>query len=165
MVWDDAPSHVCRGGDSRALTFCCPPVKPCPILHALDDVNISAQEYMEIKEEFAKNTRLGEGARTCFGSLVWCCKPSKPCPLRGMVLTSIDMTVEEYLALKKELSDKLTENKFAGNEKDIGNENVNALADAFSISQNEAVKILQDCDNDLRMAVKLLRMQVLEKSK
>ncbi|MDR2967675.1 MAG: methanogenesis marker 9 domain-containing protein [Methanobacteriaceae archaeon] len=160
MVWDNSPSHVCRGGDSRALTFCCPPVKPCPILHALDDVNISAHEYMNIKEEFAKNTRLGEGERTCFGSLVWCCKPSKPCPLRDMVLKNIDMDVAEYLTLKKQLSEKLT-----GKEKDDEEEYVDALADAFSISENEAIKVLQDCDNDLRMAMKLLRMQVLEKSK
>ncbi len=59
MVWDDAPSHVCRGGgDSRALAFCCPPVKPCPILHALDDVNLTPQEYMDIKEDFAKKLGL-----------------------------------------------------------------------------------------------------------
>jgi len=160
MVWDDAPSHVCRGGDSRALTFCCPPIKPCPVLHALDDVNISAQEYMDIKEEFAKNTMLGEGVGTCFGSLVWCCKPSKPCPLRDMVLRNIDMDVDEYLTLKKQLSEKLTEKK-----KENKKENINALADAFSISENEAMKILHDCDNDLRMAIKLLRMQALEKSK
>lgn len=159
MVWDDAPSHVCRGGDSRALAFCCPPVKPCPVLHALDDVNISAQEYMDIKEEFAKNTRLGEGAGTCFGSLVWCCKPSKPCPLRDMVLRNIDMDVDEYLTLKKQLSKKLTVK-----EENNGKENVDALADAFSISENEAMKVLNDCDNDLRMAMKLLRMKALEKS-
>jgi len=160
MVWDDAPSHVCRGGDSRALAFCCPPVKPCPVLHALDDVNISAQEYMDIKDEFAKNTRLGEGMRTCFGSLVWCCKPSKPCPLRDIVLTTIDMSVDEYLALKKQLSERLTAGK-----KDNKDEYINALADTFSISENEAIEILQYCDNDLRMAMKLLRAKVLEKSK
>jgi putative methanogenesis marker domain 9 len=159
MVWDDSPSHVCRGGDSRALSFCCPPVKPCPILHALDDVNLSPQEYMDIKEEFAKKTRLGEGAGTCFGSLVWCCKTSKPCPLRDMVLRSIDMTVDEYLTLKKQLSEELV-GKNAGNNED----NINALVDAFSISHEEAVKILQDCDNNLRTAMKLLRMKSLENS-
>jgi predicted metal-binding transcription factor (methanogenesis marker protein 9) len=77
-----------------------------------------------------------------------------------MVLTTIDMTVDEYLTLKKQLSEKLT-----GKEKDDENEYADALADAFSISENEAIKILQDCDNDLRMAMKLLRMKVLEKSK
>ena len=159
MVWDDSPSHVCRGGDSRALSFCCPPVKPCPILHALDDVKLSPQEYMDIKEDFAKKTRLGEGAGTCFGSLVWCCKTSKPCPLRDMVLRSIDMSVDEYLALKKQLSEALVGSNAGSNE-----ENVNALVDAFSISTEEAAKILQDCDNNLRTAMKLLRMKKLENS-
>ncbi len=99
MVWEDAPSHVCRGGDKRAMTFCCPPVKPCPITLALEDAGISAQEYVEIKEFWKKNTpREGEG--TCFGSLVWCCKPSKPCRLRDMVLRRIEMTTDEYMNLK-----------------------------------------------------------------
>jgi len=157
MVWDDAPSHVCRGGDSRALTFCCPPVKPCPILHALDDVSISPQEYMDIKEDFAKKTRLGEGTGTCFGSLVWCCKTSKPCPLRDIVLRNIDMSVDEYLTLKKQLSEALV-----GDSVDDSEDNIKALADAFSISNEEAAKVLHDCDNDLRMAIKLLRMKALE---
>ncbi|MBP8707064.1 MAG: methanogenesis marker 9 domain-containing protein, partial [Methanobrevibacter sp.] len=26
MTWEDAPSHICRGGDKRGLAFCCPPV-------------------------------------------------------------------------------------------------------------------------------------------
>ena len=159
MVWDDAPSHVCRGGDSRALAFCCPPVKPCPILHALDDVNLTPQEYMDIKEDFAKKTRLGEGAGTCFGSLVWCCKTSKPCPLRDMVLRNIDMDVDEYLTLKKQLSEALV-----GNDISNSDDNVNALADAFSISDEEAFNVLHDCDNDLRTAMKLLRMKALENS-
>ena len=41
-------------GDKRAMTFCCPPVKPCPITLALEDAGISAQEYVEIKENFGK---------------------------------------------------------------------------------------------------------------
>ena len=32
MVWENSPSHICRGGDVRGLAFCCPPVKPCPIM-------------------------------------------------------------------------------------------------------------------------------------
>ena len=107
MTWEDAPSHICRGGDKRGLAFCCPPVKPCPILNALDEVNLTPQEYIDIKTEFAKETKLGEGTGTCFGSLVWCCKPSKPCPLRDITLKNIGMTHDEYLDLKKELSDKL----------------------------------------------------------
>ena len=101
MTWEDAPSHICRGGDKRGLAFCCPPVKPCPILNALDEVNLTPQEYIDIKTEFAKETKLGEGTGTCFGSLVWCCKPSKPCPLRDITLKNIGMTHDEYLDLKK----------------------------------------------------------------
>lgn len=157
MVWDDAPSHVCRGGDSRALAFCCPSVKPCPILHALDDVKLSSQDYMGIKEDFAKKTRLGEGPGTCFGSLVWCCKTSKPCPLRDMALKNINMSVDEYLTLKKQLSGLLVVNEIENSE-----ENVNALANVFSTSNEEAAKVLHDCDNDLRMAMKLLRMKALK---
>jgi len=43
------------GGDKRALSFCCPPVKPCPVIYALEDAKLTAQEYIEIKENFAEN--------------------------------------------------------------------------------------------------------------
>lgn len=156
MVWEDSPSHVCRGGDKRALTFCCPPVKPCPIIYALEEANISSQEYIARKEEFGKNTRLGQGEGTCFGSLVWCCKPSKPCPLRDMVLRRIDMTVEEYMELKKQLSEELV-----GASKS-SKEEAKALAEAFDVGEEEASNILQECGNDLRMAAKILRMKNIE---
>ena len=51
MVWEDSPSHVCRGGDKSALSFCCPPVKPCPVIYALEDAKLTPQEYIEIKEK------------------------------------------------------------------------------------------------------------------
>lgn len=54
MAWEDSPSHVCRGGDKRALTFCCPPVKPCPIVFALEEAGMTPQEYVEIKEKFGE---------------------------------------------------------------------------------------------------------------
>ncbi len=157
MVWDDAPSHVCRGGDKRALSFCCPPVKPCPILYALEDAGITPQDYIEIKEQFGKKTRLGEGEGTCFGSLVWCCKPSKPCPLRDMVMRRIDMSTEEFLDLKKQLSEELV-----GKSEFLDEDGVKALADTFNVSEEEALKVLQDCGNDLRNAMKLLRMKNVE---
>ena len=157
MVWEDSPSHVCRGGDKRALSFCCPPVKPCPIIYALEDANISSQEYIAKKEEFGKKTRLGQGEGTCFGSLVWCCKPSKPCPLRDMVMRKIDMDVEEYMKLKKELSEELVGASASSNE-----EEVKALAEAFDIPEEEANDVLQECGNDMRMAAKILRMKHLE---
>ncbi|MEN6329096.1 MAG: methanogenesis marker 9 domain-containing protein [Methanobacteriaceae archaeon] len=157
MVWDDSPSHVCRGGDKRALTFCCPPVKPCPILYALEDAKITPQEYVEIKEAFGQKTRLGHGEGTCFGSLVWCCKPSKPCPLRDMVMRRIDMSTEEYMELKKELSEELVGKTGSSIE-----EKVKGLSEAFNVPENEARQTLQECGNDLKMAMKLLRMKNLE---
>ena len=155
MVWSDAPSHVCRGGDKRALTFCCPPVKPCPIMIALEEAGLTPQDYIEIKESFARNTRLGEGQGTCFGSLVWCCKPSKPCPLRDMAMKRINMTTEEYMELKKRLSEELV----GTSEPDT--ESVKALADAFDVSLEEAREALAEADNDLRTAMKILRMKSL----
>ncbi|AXI24772.1 methanogenesis marker 9 domain-containing protein [Methanofervidicoccus sp. A16] len=106
-MWKDAPSHICRGGDLRGLAFCCPPIKNCPIHDALEVLKMTPEEYIKIKEEFGKKTRLGEGKGTCFNSLVWCCKISKPCPLRDMVLRSIGMSKEEYMELKKKLSQEI----------------------------------------------------------
>ncbi len=159
MVWEDSPSHVCRGGDKRALAFCCPPVKPCPIIYALEDANLSSQDYIAKKEEFGKKTRLGQGEGTCFGSLVWCCKPSKPCPLRDMVMRRINMSSDEYMELKKQLSEELV------GISESSQEEVKALADAFDIPEEEATTILQECGNDLRMAAKILKMKSLESGK
>lgn len=157
MAWEDSPSHVCRGGDKRALTFCCPPVKPCPVLYALEEAELTPQEYIEIKEDFGQKTRLGRGEGTCFGSLVWCCKPSKPCPLRDMLMRKIDMSLEEYLDLKKELSEELV-----GKTESSVEERVKALSETFNVSKKEALQTLQECGNDLKMAIKLLQMKNLE---
>jgi len=157
MVWEDSPSHVCRGGDKRALSFCCPPVKPCPVIYALEDAKLTAQEYIEIKEKFAEKSKLGQGEGTCFGSLVWCCKPSKPCPLRDMVMRRINMSVDEYMELKKQLSEELV-GKHESNTQD----NVKALSEVFDVSEEEASKVLQECDNDIKKAAKLLKMKNLE---
>ena len=157
MVWEDAPSHVCRGGDKRAMAFCCPPVKPCPITFALEDAGISAQEYIEIKEKFGEKTRLGEGEGTCFGSLVWCCKPSKPCPLRDMVLRRIGMTTDEYMDLKHQLSQELVGHEPADNEA-----NIKALSETFNVPLEEAAQVLSECGNDIKTAIKVIRMKNLE---
>ncbi len=148
MVWENSPSHICRGGDVRGLAFCCPPVKPCPIMGALKEVGL----------KFARETRLGEGPATCFGSLVWCCKTSKPCPLRDMTLNQIGMSEEEYMDLKKQLSEVI----LAAGTPPTSNEAVFALSQTFEISEAEAEKVLADCNNDLRMAVKLLKLKQLE---
>lgn len=157
MAWEDAPSHVCRGGDKRAMAFCCPPVKPCPITFALEDAGISAQEYVEIKEKFGEKSRLGEGEGTCFGSLVWCCKPSKPCPLRDMVLRRIGMTTDEYMDLKHQLSQELVGHEPADNEA-----NIKALSETFNVSLEEAAQVLSECGNDIKTAIKVIRMKNLE---
>ena len=118
---------------------------------------MTPQEYIQIKTEFGKNTRLGEGAGTCFGSLIWCCKPSKPCPLRDMTLKNMGMTHDEYLDLKKELSEKLT-----GIQKPEPDARAEALANTFDISKLEAMNILTECNNDLRKAVSVLKAKSLE---
>lgn len=159
MTWEDAPSHICRGGDIRGLAFCCPPIKPCPVLNALQEVNLTPQEYIEIKTEFGRQTRLGEGAGTCFGSLIWCCKPSKPCPLRDMTLRNMGMSYDEYLDLKKQLAEKLI-----GVEKPRPDAKAEALAETFNITKLEAMNVLTECDNDLRRAVSVLKAKSLENS-
>ena len=157
MAWEDSPSHVCRGGDKRALAFCCPPVKPCPVIYALEDAKLTAQKYIEIKEKFAEKTKLGQGEGTCFGSLVWCCKPSKPCPLRDMVMRRIDMSVDEYMDLKKQLSEELV-----GQQESNTKKNVKTLSETFNVTEEEAFKVLKECDNDIKKAAKLLNMKNLE---
>lgn len=159
MAWENSPSHVCRGGDKRALAFCCPPIKPCPIIYVLEEVNMSSQEYIAKKEDFGRRTRLGLGEGTCFGSLVWCCKPSKPCPLRDIVLRQIDMSIEEYMDLKRQLSEELVGISSSSKEE------IKVLADAFDVPEEEAGNVLAECGNDLRVAAKILKMKELEMNK
>jgi len=106
-MWEDSPSHVCRGGDLRGLAFCCPPVKYCPLHNALKSVEVSTEEFSKMKQEFGNKTRLGLGKNTCFGSLVWCCKITKPCPFRDSAMLAIDMGEDEYMELKKELAEEI----------------------------------------------------------
>jgi putative methanogenesis marker domain 9 len=157
MEWEDSPSHVCRGGDKRALTFCCPPVKPCPVIYALEDAKLTPQDYIKIKENFGEKTRLGYGEGTCFGSLVWCCKPSKPCPLRDIVLRRIDMTEDEYMKLKKDLSEELV-----GMSPSSVQDSAKTLSETFNVPEEEAYQVLSECGNDIKTAAKVLRMKKLE---
>ena len=120
---------------------------------ALDDAGLTPQKYIEIKEDFGRRTKLGEGAGTCFGSLVWCCKPSKPCPLRDMALRRINMSTDEFLTLKKQLSEELV-GSFGPNDEEI-----KSLAASFNIGVDEAKTVLNDCHNDMRTAIKVLRMK------
>jgi TIM-barrel protein len=103
--WYNAPKHICSGGDLRALAFCCLPVKPCAIHSALKKINMSREEFMKIKMEFAKGTPIESGEGTCFGSMTWCCKITKPCFLRDSVLTSTGVSDVEFMRIKKRLSE------------------------------------------------------------
>ena len=131
------------------------------IWSALREIGLSPQEFFDIKQEFANETKLGEGAHTCFGSLVWCCKPSKPCPLRDMTLNQIGLSVDEYLTLKKQLSEKI----LAAAKKSTvepNREAILALSATFDISEENAAQVLADCNNDLRLAVKTIKLNELE---
>ncbi len=108
--WYNAPSHICRGGDLRGLTWCCPPIKDCPVHSALANANISAEKFASIKLKFGKDTKLERGSTTCFGSMVWCCKFNKPCYLREDSMAENKLTDKEYIQLKKKLSEEILSN-------------------------------------------------------
>jgi len=102
--WYNAPKQLCRGGDIRALTFCCPPVKDCPLLPTLSKAGLPQEEYVNLKREAVKGTTLEDGPYTCFGSLAWCCKTTSPCLLRDATLEQMGLSKKEYMRKKRELS-------------------------------------------------------------
>ncbi|HUL62824.1 MAG TPA: methanogenesis marker 9 domain-containing protein [Methanocella sp.] len=108
--WYNAPSHICRGGDLRGLTWCCPPIKDCPVHMALHRANLDAERFARIKLNFGKGTKLEVGTTTCFGSMVWCCKFNKPCYLREGSMEENGLDMKEYVALKKKLSEEIIKN-------------------------------------------------------
>jgi TIM-barrel protein len=108
--WYNAPSHICRGGDLRGLTWCCPPIKDCPVHGALARANLSPEKFARIKLNFGKGTKLEHGSTTCFGSLVWCCKFNKPCYLREESMAENGLDYKEYIQLKKKLSEEIIRN-------------------------------------------------------
>jgi len=110
--WYNAPKQLCRGGDIRALTFCCMPVKNCPLIPTLKNLGFDREEYIRIKEREVKNTPLEAGKNTCFGSLSWCCKDSSPCVFRDMTLGQTGLSNKDYMRLKRELSDKILHHIF-----------------------------------------------------
>jgi putative methanogenesis marker domain 9 len=107
--WYNAPKHICSGGDDRALTFCCLPVKPCAIHGVLKRYGMTPQEFTDLKIELSRGTPLELGDHTCFGTLIWCCKLTKPCFLRNAVFEQIGLSGVEYMELKKRLSEKILE--------------------------------------------------------
>ncbi|WP_292410130.1 methanogenesis marker 9 domain-containing protein [Methanoculleus sp. UBA377] len=105
--WYNAPKQLCRGGDIRALAFCCMPVKACPLIPTLERIGLSRKEYLKLKQEAVKGTALENGKTTCFGSLAWCCKISSPCMFRNMTLENVGLSAREYMRCKHRLSEKI----------------------------------------------------------
>jgi len=110
--WYNSPKQLCRGGDLRALAFCCMPVKDCPLIPALARIGLPKDEYIHLKLDSVKNTPLEKGDHTCFGSLAWCCKTSSPCMFRDMTLAQIGLKNKEYMRRKHELSETLMSRVF-----------------------------------------------------
>ena len=110
--WYNAPKQLCRGGDIRALAFCCPPVKPCPLIPYLQHLGITPQEFVDMKSAAAGLPLMG-GEGTCFGSLIFCCKSSTPCFGRDRALHQLSISKATYMREKRALSKRLLEMRFA----------------------------------------------------
>ena len=76
-----------------------------------------------------------------------------------MTLKSMGMSHDEYLDLKKELSERLV-----GVKKPAPDEKAEALAETFNVTKLEAMNVLTECNDDLRAAVKVLHARSLENS-
>lgn len=111
--WYNSPKQLCRGGDIRSLAFCCMPVKPCPLLPTLEEIQMTPQEFVKIKMEGVKDTVLDEGAGTCFGSLAYCCKDTTPCMFRDSTLNHGGVKKVTYMQEKRKLSDKIMKRIFS----------------------------------------------------
>jgi TIM-barrel protein len=110
--WYNSPKQLCRGGDIRALAFCCMPVKECPLIPTLARIGLPKEEYIRMKLNTVKGTPLEDGKQTCFGSLAWCCKTSSPCMFRDMTLKQLNISKKEYMRMKRELSDTIMSRVF-----------------------------------------------------
>jgi putative methanogenesis marker domain 9 len=110
--WYNSPKQLCRGGDIRALAFCCMPVKECPLIPTLSRIDLPKEDYIRLKLDTVKGTPLEEGKQTCFGSLAWCCKTSSPCMFRDMTLKQQNISKKEYMRMKRELSDTIMSRVF-----------------------------------------------------
>jgi len=110
--WYNSPKQLCRGGDLRSLTFCCMPVKQCPLMPALKKAGMSPKEYHDLKVKLVENTPLASGSSTCFGSLAWCCKGSTPCMFRDISIKKEGITLADYMRYKRRLSEKIMKRLF-----------------------------------------------------
>jgi len=111
--WYNSPKQLCRGGDIRSLAFCCLPVKPCPLLPALEKLKISPQDFVAMKMEGVKDTILEGGTSTCFGSLAYCCKDTTPCMFRDGTLKQAGIKRSIYMQQKRELARKIMQKIFS----------------------------------------------------
>ncbi|MEN6519186.1 MAG: methanogenesis marker 9 domain-containing protein [Methanospirillum sp.] len=111
--WYNSPKQLCRGGDVRALAFCCMPVKSCPLIPTLEKIGMSRDRYLALKQEAVRGTVLEGGGQTCFGSLSWCCKSSSPCMFRDMTLGQMGVSKKEYMQAKRRLSGEIMREVFA----------------------------------------------------
>ncbi|UCC19020.1 MAG: hypothetical protein JSV62_13070 [Promethearchaeota archaeon] len=117
---NNAPVPLCMGGDYRALTFCCKPghsltyVFKCRRDDHLDDLGLTDEEFIKIKEKFSKENNWDSDI-VCFGSLSYCCMRRNGCPRRDLALIERypGLTSEEimitYFKKKKELSKRILE--------------------------------------------------------
>lgn len=115
-----APIPICMGGDYRALTFCCKPgysltfVFKCRRDEKLNELGLSPEEFIQIKEEFSKENNW-DSEFVCFGSLSYCCMRRNGCSRRDIALLERypNMDLEDimriYFQKKKELSKKILE--------------------------------------------------------
>jgi tRNA-dihydrouridine synthase B len=110
--WYNSPKQLCRGGDIRALAFCCMPVKECPLIPTLSRIGLPKEDYIQLKLDTVRGTPLEGGKQTCFGSLAWCCKTSSPCMFRDMTLKQLNISKKEYMRMKRELSDTIMSRVF-----------------------------------------------------
>ncbi|MFA5100676.1 MAG: ARMT1-like domain-containing protein, partial [Candidatus Omnitrophota bacterium] len=72
--WEHCPIPICQGGDYRGLTFCCK--YDCPDRNrALEEIGLSPQEFIRIKDGFSKEMQWDAGPEKglCWGSLSYCC--------------------------------------------------------------------------------------------
>lgn len=117
--WYNSPKQLCRGGDIRALTFCCMPVKNCPLIPTLEKLGVSRDAYIAMKLGFVEGTPLAGGNQTCFGSLAWCCKDSSPCMFRDITIRQEGLSNGQYMRMKRQLAEKLMERLFHDGAQDI----------------------------------------------
>lgn len=117
---NDAPIPICMGGDYRALTFCCKPGYSltfsfkCKRDKVLNELNLSAKEFIKIKEDFSKKNGW-DSEIVCFGSISYCCMRRGGCPRRDVALSirypkkSKEEFMRIYFQKKKELSKRILE--------------------------------------------------------